>query len=336
MISENSLNKITMRVKAEIENLNREATIITEFEAVTAAAFLYYMESGCDYVVLETGLGGRFDATNVIETPLLSIITSISLDHTKILGDTISKIAFEKCGIIKQNSITVTNSNNHKDALEVIEKSCTEKGSELFVANTADLSILSESIRGTKIEYLEKEYSIPFCGYHQAENAITVITAINCLKSKGIDISYEAIEKGMKNAKNPARCEIVSENPLIIFDGCHNEASANALRLVIDKNLSGKKIVAVIGMMADKAVDTVLDILLPKLSFVCCTTVNNPRAISASELYNKVTEKGVEAAIIEKPCDALNYAKTLSSDLVLVCGSLYLCSELYENKDGMP
>ena len=331
MISEYELENITTTVKKEIEKLRNEDIIITEFEAVTAAAFLYYKNTGCDFVVLETGLGGRFDATNVIERPLASVIVSISLDHVNILGNTISDIAYEKCGIIKNNCPVVTNSAQPADALKMIKEQSEMRNSALYVADADTIRVLDESIKGSDIFYGGRSVFVPFPGKHQTENCITALTVIDLMKEQGIAISEKAVREGIANTRNPARCEVVSEKPLIILDGCHNEDSAKALCAVLEKYLKGKKITALMGMMADKDISKVLTLLLPHFDKVLTVTPSNPRAIPAEELAEKIRTLGTDAKSFENAEDAYKYAvNNMSEDeILIVCGSLYLCSDVY-------
>lgn len=331
MISEYELENITTTVKKEIEKLRNEDIIITEFEAVTAAAFLYYKNTGCDFVVLETGLGGRFDATNVIERPLASVIVSISLDHVNILGNTISDIAYEKCGIIKNNCPVVTNSAQPADALKMIKEQSEMRNSALYVADADIIRVLDESIKGSDIFYGGRSVFVPFPGKHQTENCITALTVIDLMKEQGIAISEKAVREGIANTRNPARCEVVSEKPRIILDGCHNEDSAKALCAVLEKYLKGKKITALMGMMADKDISKVLTLLLPHFDKVLTVTPSNPRAIPAEELAEKIRNLGTDAKSFENAEDAYKYAvNNMSEDeILIVCGSLYLCSDVY-------
>ncbi len=331
MISENELEKVTDTVRTEIEKLRSEDVIITEFEAVTAAAFLYYKNTGCDFVVLETGLGGRFDATNVIERPLASVIVSISLDHVNILGNTISEIAYEKCGIIKNGCPVVTNSAQLSDALKMIKEQSEMRNSEVYVADVSAIRVLDESIKGSDIFYGGRSVFVPFPGKHQTENCINALTVIDLLKEQGIAISEKAIREGIAKTRNPARCEVVSEKPLIILDGCHNEDSAKALCSVMKKQLKGKKITALMGMMADKDIDKVLYLMLPYFEKVYTVTPSNPRALDSRELSEKIKRLGTSAESFDNIRTATEYAlRNLSQDDVLiVCGSLYLCSDVY-------
>ncbi len=332
MISENDLERVTETVKAEIEKLQTEDIVITEFEAVTAAAFLYYKNSGCDFVVLETGLGGRFDATNVIERPLMSIITSISLDHVKILGESIAEIAYEKCGIIKNNCPCVTCTSQTADALKVINEQCKMMNSELLVANISQYTMIEESINGSTVIYNGRQIFIPFPGPHQIENCILALSAIDILKNEGVFISEKAIKNGIAETKNPARCEVVSNHPFVIFDGCHNEGSAKALASVLKKNLHNKRIVALMGMMEDKDVGKVISLLCPYFDSVFTVTPSNPRSMKSDKLADLVRRHGKNAVSFESEIAGLKAAVEALDDnsVLIVCGSLYLCSDLYE------
>ncbi len=331
MISENDLDEVTETVKTEIEKLRSENIIITEFEAVTAAAFLYYKNAGCGFVVLETGLGGRFDATNVIESPLASVIVSISLDHVNILGNTIGEIAFEKCGIIKKGSPVVTNSAQPSDALEMIKEQSEVKNSVLHIASANDIKVIDESIKGSEITYNGRNIFVPFPGKHQRENCITALTVIDLLKEQGTVIPEKAIAEGIRKTRNPARCEVVSEKPLVILDGCHNEDSARALCNVMESHLKGKKITALMGMMADKDIDKVLSMMTPYFNKVYSVTPSNPRAMDKEELCGKIKKHGKEAVCSELDKNTIDkLIERLNEDEVLiVCGSLYLCSDVY-------
>ena len=332
MISENDLEAVTETVRDEIEKLRDEGVIITEFEAVTAAAFLHYKNAGCDFVVLETGLGGRFDATNVIERPLVSVIVSISLDHMNILGNTISEIAYEKCGIIKRSCPVVTCSVQNPEAMKVIREQCRVNDSCLSVADFSLCTELFSDISGSTVSYKGSQVHVPFPGKHQLQNCVTALECIDILKAQGIQISGKAIMKGIEKTKNPARCEIVSSSPFVIFDGCHNEDSAKALRFVIDNHLKGRKINAVMGMMEDKDVSKVLELLTPCFSTVFTVTPSNPRSMKSDKLAAMIEGYGTHAVYYADELDGLKaaVASTGKDDVLLVCGSLYLCSDLYK------
>ncbi|MBE6541975.1 MAG: bifunctional folylpolyglutamate synthase/dihydrofolate synthase, partial [Ruminococcaceae bacterium] len=193
----------------------------TEFELITAIAFVYYKRKGCDYVVLECGLGGRLDSTNVINTSVLSVITGIDLDHTAILGDTTEKIASEKAGIIKKG-VPVIFGEGDGDAECVIRTAAENMGSEYIRTDFSKISSIKTSLTGTEFYFDGKLIKINLRGIYQTRNAATVITAVNALREHGIKISDEAVEMGLKKAEWKARFETLSDFPLVIYDGAHN------------------------------------------------------------------------------------------------------------------
>ena len=325
IIPPDRLCDITEKVKREVIALAETGVEITEFEAVTAAGFLYFAEEKCDRVVLETGLGGRLDATNIIKNPIVSVIVSISIDHTKILGETIEKIAYEKCGIIKENCPVVTNSLQNEAALSVIEKTACERNSRLQLANTADAIITKSDIFGTEFSYLYEKFYVPFPGVHQVENAVTAIKAAEVAGA-----SLEAMKTGIANAKNPARTEIISREPLIILDGSHNDGSTRALAKVLNDNLANKKILGVMGMMADKEVDKAVSNLSPYFDTVVALTPTNPRAMPSNELVKILERHNIKAIDGGEAVDGINIALDLldNFDACVVCGSLYLASDV--------
>ena len=325
MIPKNRLGEITEKVAKEVNALKKNGVVITEFEAVTATGLLYFYEENCDYVVLEVGLGGRFDATNVIDKPLVSVITSISLAHTAVLGDTIEKIAFEKCGIIKQNCPVVTNSVQNDKALTVIKDIAKTNNSPLYIADINDIKISESSIYGTHFEYKQNEYYLPLAGLHQVENACTAIKICEIL-----DIDTQYIQTGLHNVKNPARIEVVSKNPLIIIDGSHNEAGTKALSDYIQKYLANKKIIGIIGMMSDKDIEHSILNVIKHFNKIYTTTPTNPRAINADDLAKIINKHKNIATPVNSPITAVKQAKNEleNFDALIICGSLYLASEV--------
>lgn len=331
MISPEDLIDVTEKVKEKIEQLSEKGIKITEFEAVTAAALTYYAKRNCDIVVLETGLGGRFDATNIIPSPVCSIITSVSLDHTGILGDTLSAIAFEKSGIIKNGCPVVTDASARAEVLGVIEKQCNEKNAELFKADYTDIfSVAGESINGTSVLSEKGKFTVPWCGVHQLQNMSLVWTAVEILKSAGFDISDRAFCAGISKARIPARTEVLSEKPLVILDGSHNDGSTEAFAKILKKHLSGKRILAVMGMMADKDCRKSLSNLMPCFTEVITVKPSNPRSMSASELALIAKDFGVTSFAAGAPLDgiALAFQKIDKFDALAVCGSLYLAGDV--------
>ncbi len=316
------------------EKMKDEGKIITEFEFVLAVALVWYARENCDIVVLETGLGGRFDATNIIDTPLASVITSISLDHTKILGDTYAKIAFEKCGIIKPNGITVSYCEQHPEAMDVICKSAKNKNNKLLIANYEQCKIISSSIEGTVFDYKLNNHiirlKIHLIGEHQVKNAVTALCTIEQLKKQGYCIPDSSIIDSFERVRFPARMELLGKSPLVFLDGAHNPGGAMALSEAVDKYLKDKRKIGIVGMLADKDVESSLAFLIPKFDEIIAVAPNNLRKMSTGEL----------AEIVKKYCPRVTasddlkeaYMSALSKagkdDAVIIFGSLYLASDM--------
>lgn len=331
MISPQRLAEVTQKVKEKTDELASEGVKITEFEAVTAAAFLYYCEEKCDYVVLETGLGGRFDATNIIESPIVSIITSVSEDHMAVLGDTLGKIAFEKSGIIKKNCPVITGAEQKTEVLEVITAQAEKMNAPLFVADSKKIfSVLSEDITGTYVFTPEGKLRISLGGVHQLNNMALVWQALEILRLKGALLSFQAYYEGFSFAKIPARTEIISEKPLVILDGSHNDGSTKALADFIKKHLSTKRILAVMGMMADKDCRKSLSNIVPCFSELIAVKPSNPRSMNADELALLASEYGVSAIAGGSPEDGIRlaFSEIAGFDALIVCGSLYLAGDV--------
>ena len=312
-------------VREKIEELNRKDIIITEFEAITASAFLCFVKTGCEYVVLEVGLGGRFDATNVIKKPEAVVITSISLDHIAILGDTISKIAFEKCGIIKENVPVITSSNQQDDALKVITETSDNKNCQLTITNPKETEILDDSIFGTVFAYSNNVYKTKLTGNHQIENTVN---AIECAKILGI--SENAISQGIENTRMIARMEVIGENPLVIRDGGHNEGCAEALYNFLTK-YNVQNINMLIGLMADKDCESYVSKIAPLCKSVVMVTPSNPRALDCESL-KEIAEKYCDnVKSINNPQEGYKYilSNTKKDETILVCGSFYMMSDIF-------
>ena len=331
MISPKELECVTLKVKLQIDALAAQGVVITEFEAVTAAAFVYYAEQNCDVVVLETGLGGRFDATNVIKNPLCSCITSISLDHVKILGDTLAQIAFEKCGIIKPGCPCVTFAQQADEVLGVIKKQSAEKGSPLYIADERDVKIIKSDITGSDVNVGGLDIHIPFPGGHQRQNLAAALECIKLLKNNGFDISDDDIRSGVVSCFIPARCEIISKNPLVILDGCHNDGSTLAFASLLRNNLKDKKIHALMGMMADKNCEKAVSNLAPLFSDVTFVKPSNPRSAEPCELADIAKKYCPDVSCSGSIEDAVKKIKSRlcsPDDVMVVCGSLYLASDV--------
>lgn len=318
------------KVKNAVDELNENGVEITEFEALTATALLCYKAYNCDVVVLEVGLGGRLDATNVIGTPLVNVITSLSLDHTAILGDTVEKIAFEKCGTIKENGRVVCSCGQPQGALGVIKNICTERHNSLTVPDEKMINVKSSDIFGTVFEYKNIEYSAAMPGAHQLKNMTAVIEACEILKDY-FEISDENIKRGIAKTVLPARVEVVSKQPLVILDGGHNADGAAAFFAALEPALIGRgKLYVVAGMMADKAVENSLAPLMKRCDGFYAVTPANPRAMKASELAGMAGKYCDDVHCADSPCEAVTaaFSALKENDTLCVVGSLYLAGEV--------
>ncbi|MDU7904119.1 MAG: folylpolyglutamate synthase/dihydrofolate synthase family protein [Peptostreptococcaceae bacterium] len=331
-IQEEEVGKIVSLIKEKIEIMVGEGySYPTEFEIVTAMAFYYYNQEKVDFVALEVGLGGRYDATNVIDKPVVSAITSISLDHTGILGDTLGKIAFEKGGIIKEDCTTIVYP-QQEEASEVIKNICAEKKSKYIECDFKNIEIKSSNINsqiyncninGKELNDLE----IKLIGDHQIKNSIVALNVIEYLNDiKITNISEENIRKGLLETKWPGRIEKISENPMFIIDGAHNEEGAKSLANSIEKYFENKNKILVIGMLEDKDIESVLDLLIPKFNNIITTTPDNPRAIDANKLKEKIERYNIEVTCKPNIKEAVDYALEISNkdDVIISAGSLYM------------
>ena len=329
MIPENRLCEIVEKLFPVVEEMKREDKIITEFEFVFAIAMYWYAEENCDVVVLETGLGGRFDATNIIDTPLASVITSISLDHTAILGDTYEKIAFEKCGIIKPNGMTVAYGDQKDGVIEVIKKTVSERNNKLYIADK-NADVIKSDLYGSEFVIDGVSLKIPFIGKHQVKNALTAFCTIKALCECGMDISQKAIKEGFETVFFPARLEILQKNPVVMLDGSHNPDGVKALANALKENMPDKRKIGIVGMLADKDVRTALSEIVPLFEEIITVSPHNPRAMSAEELAEIISQYDIPVSAEDDYETA--YKKALSiadeNDAVIIFGSLYLSGDM--------
>ncbi len=289
---------------------------LTEFEFITAIAFLYFSDRKCDIAIIETGLGGRFDATNALTKVIASVITKIGLDHTAVLGDTIEKITAEKCGIIK-NAPVITSFNQCDKAMSVL------RGYNPIIPDKASLSVLKSNITGNTYIYKGVEYKTSLVGQHQIENSLIVIETV---KNCGIKIADEAVETALGNTYFPARLEVISKKPLVILDGAHNPDGALALREFL-KQYKGRAS-AIIGVMKDKDYQTLLQQCLPYIYKAVAVGVENaPRTLSANDL-SKAANKYTQCVTAQSYDNAIEILK--DEEVVFVFGSLYLASTIRE------
>lgn len=335
-IPEEDVARIITLIKDKIDIMISEGySSPTEFEIVTAMAFYYYNEQNMDYVVLEVGLGGRYDSTNVIKNPLVSVLVSISLDHIGVLGDTIGKIAYEKAGIIKENGTAIVYK-QVKEAEDIIKEVCEKQNAKYIEVNFDDVLVKKSDIYSqvydcTIMDEKFDNIEIKLIGEHQVNNSIVALNVVKFLRdNKNINISNESIKNGLLTTKWPGRIEKIMENPMFIIDGAHNEDGAKSLSKALEKNFPNKKLTMLIGMLADKDIDSVLEILMPKFNKVITTTPDSDRAISAEELKNKISKYVDDVVSIKDIDKAVKYTLDNSNedDVIISAGSLYLIGEV--------
>ena len=329
MIPRGAFCGVAERVLSAADRMKPGGETATAFERFTAAAMVWFSEQNCDVVVLEVGLGGRFDATNAIPDSLVSVITSVSLDHTQILGDTVGKIAYEKCGIIRRGGEVVCCPGEPDEALAVIRSVTSEMNGNLTDAAALGVKAVSADLSGTELAYGKLRFRLPFVGLHQVKNAAAALAAIDVLRKKGFAISDAAISEGFSKARLPARQEVLSLSPTVLLDGAHNPEGIAALADTVSRFLQGKDTVAVGGMLADKDVNSSAGKLRGLFSSVFTVAPPSERAMSAGEFAGVLQKAGLDASPKESVGAALDAAfSALKPDGALVVfGSLYLAGE---------
>ncbi len=331
MISPEELIEEVERVAPAVRAVEAAGEAVTEFEFITALALDWFARRACDLVVLEVGLGGRFDATNVIDTPEVAVITSISLDHTAILGDTLEQIAFEKGGVIKAGGRVVLYPEQGPGVTEVIQGLCRERGAALTVPDLTRVRVTGASIEGTSFTLDGAAYRTPFLGEHQVKNAVTALAALEVLKTRGFALEEEQIRQGMAEAFLPARMEILHREPLCLLDGGHNPGCAAALKDALERFVPGRR-VAILGIMADKDSREYLRLVGPLFEEIFTLAPDNPRAMDARELAEVAREFCPRVTPVDTVGEALARSmKDLGEeDSLIVCGSFYLAGEIRE------
>ncbi|MDD4503901.1 MAG: bifunctional folylpolyglutamate synthase/dihydrofolate synthase [Clostridiaceae bacterium] len=312
----------------------------TQFEMYTAMAFLYFEHKKVDFAVIEVGLGGRFDATNVME-PLLAVITSISYDHIEILGDSIKDIAYEKAGIIKEGSTVVMYPQLFPEAAAVIEEVSREKNALLIKVDASSVVLKDYSASGQIIDFKYLDYDIQdmklnLIGDHQIKNTAVALTAIAELDKMGYVVGAEAVRKGIETVKWPCRLSIVSTEPLILIDGAHNEDGINSLYSALSKYFSSRKIIFVIGMLKDKDYGYAIRKLMPMAHYAIATEPLSERSLAASAVAEAVKPYCSSVSAEPDIIKAIEKSKELyeKNSMICICGSLYLAGSAYEYVTG--
>lgn len=334
-IPDETLGKITSDVKeASDKMVELGLQHPTTFEIITAIGFLYFKEQSVDYVVLEVGLGGRYDSTNVIKNSLASVITSIDYDHINELGDTLAKIAYEKAGIIKENGLVISYE-QEAEAQDVIKDVASSLGAKIYNSKNENIEIIKETDTGNTFNYKYEDQYIDaiktsMIGEYQVYNASLAITTLLVLRDNSlIDITNDDIYKGILNTKWNGRLEVLKRDPIFLIDGAHNvqgiEHLAKALKL-----FSYDKLILGIGILKDKDVDHMIEKLIPLADIVVTTEVDMPRKLAAEELASKISKYNDEIYIEKDIKGAIDKAISLANknDLILFGGSLYLIGEV--------
>jgi len=337
LISEVELAALVERLKPEAEAVNRKATYgrLTTFELLTTLAFAHFAAKGADFQVLEVGMGGKFDATNVIN-PEVGIITSISFDHTEVLGNSLAEITAEKVGIIKPGSVVVT-SPQLDEAARVIEETCLNYGVQLIkVGRNVTWQGLGFDDNQQRLRVVGRlgnyELSIPLLGQHQLANAATAVAALEVLSRKDFNISKGSITNGLARVSWPGRLQIISRHPLVVVDGAHNPDAARRLREALEQYFDFDRAILVIGASDDKDIAGVVSELAPISDKVIIARSHHPRPMAPAAIVAEFAKHGIEAQVTEDVPSALSEALALAGrrDLICVAGSLFVVAEAIE------
>lgn len=329
-IADEKLARLTEEIRPIAESMEEKPT---EFELITAIAMKYFFEEKCEIVVLECGMGGRLDSTNVIENPILSVITGIALDHTAFLGNTIPEIAAEKAGIIKENR-PILFCGKDKSAEKVIAEKAASLSAPFFTIDRGGMVLEETTLEGTRFSWMDrKDVFIPLLGTYQPENAQNVLYATQLLNKLGITISEQALKDGLKKVKWPARYEIVSKEPLIICDGGHNPEGIESAVQSTKLYFGTEKLLVVTGVMADKDHGYMSKCISEIADEVFCITPENPRALKGEAYAAEFRSLGVNACHADSPKEALSLAieKAKKENKAILCvGSLYMYGQIID------
>lgn len=339
-IDREAFARLMTRTAEAMEEMKRQGkSLPTAFEAETAVSFLYFCEQKCDVVVLEVGLGGRIDATNVVKTTILSVLASISMDHTAVLGNTLGEITWNKAGILKPG-VPAVSAPQAEEAVSVIEEEAAKKSCELRFVSAQEI---------TDIEYGIEEQRFSYCGYerllihlagrHQIGNAALAVEAIRALQKQGWKISEAAVREGFSKTVWKGRFSVIAHEPYIILDGAHNPDAAQVLRSSVEEYFADRKKYFIFGVFSDKEYDKIIDITAGLAEhIVTVQTPDDPRALPAAELAEAVRRKNpsVEAAGSIEEAAAICRQLAAKEDVILVFGSLAFLAEAEAAFAGLP
>jgi dihydrofolate synthase/folylpolyglutamate synthase len=342
LISDAEIVTLVDKLRPEVEAVNERAAYgeLTTFELITALGFMFFNMKKVDFQVIEVGLGGRLDATNVVQ-PEISVITTIGFDHTEVLGNTLTEIATEKAGIIKP-AVTVVSSSQVEEADRVIEEVCLAREAELIKAGRDvawqglkhDHKGQSFRVKGRLDSY---ELSMPLLGDHQLNNAATAVAALEVLTEKGYNITSDSIARGLARVNWPGRLQVMSLHPLVVVDGAHTPDSARKLRESLERYFDFDQAILVIGTSADKDIPGILAELVPLFRRVIATRSTHPRSMPTEPFMIELGRRGVEAQEVEDISDALPLALSMAgeNDLICVTGSLFVVAGAIEESEKL-
>lgn len=326
-IADGDLAAVTEYVKTFVDDME---ICPSEFALVCCIAFEYFARQNCDIVVLEVGMGGANDSTNVIDCPEAAVLTNIGLDHTEYLGNTLEEIAFTKAGILKENGTAILYP-NISSVEDVFKKVCQERHVELVIADFEGLAPNRHNLEGQIFDYgNRKNIFLPLLGNHQLCNAAIALSTIDVLIKKGWEINEEAVFQGIKEVKWPGRFEVISNEPLFIVDGGHNPQCIEALAQNIKDYLSDRKVIALTGVLADKDYKEMYQPIFPYISEFVCITPPSPRRLEAAKLAAYIQKAGKKATACTDIKEALEFALKFAgeSGAVVCFGSLYSIAEI--------
>ena len=325
-ITPDALSRCVAAVRDKAEKMGEHPT---EFELITATAMLWFVEEACDIVVLEAGLGGRFDATNVIESPECAVIMNIGLDHTRILGDTLEAIAAEKAGILKPGAPCVAYEQS-AGVLNVIRRRCDELSCSLTVPHFDALEVEFDSLEGQVFSYCGDQYALSLLGAHQRRNAAVVIEIARVLASRGWNIDQDALEHGLYAASWPGRFEVCADEPYFIVDGGHNPQCAEAVCESLVHYFPDTRRVLLLGVLRDKDYAGMAAILDRAADEYVCTAPESPRALPPEALADVLKGFGKPVTVCSSIADAVFTARELAGSEGMVCaaGSVYLAGSV--------
>lgn len=301
----------------------------TEFELMTAAAMVWFKEQNCDIVVLEVGLGGRLDATNVIKAPEACVIMNIGLDHTAVLGNTVEQIAEEKAGIIKPGADCVLYQQS-QSVTEIVRERCDEVGARLHVADFSELHSEFDSLFGQSFTYRGEVYALPLLGANQLRNAAVVLELVEVLRRRGWALDQSDVEHGLYAVSWPGRFELVNDEPCFIVDGGHNPQCAQTVADNLARYFPGRRITLLVGVLADKDYPAMLAALDTQAAAYIAATPLSPRALPAAELGDYLKRFGKPVTVCADPAQAaeLALAHAAPEDVICAVGSLYMAGAI--------